>query len=239
MAAIQQPVIVVLDSDSDNNATAVTGGGDSRESENDGVITEIGSSSSSLVAEMKIVPFVKKLYEMIEVKDEAKTKSLVRWSSTGTSFIVTNPHLFAAHVLPIYFKYKHLHNFVRQLNRYGFKRIKSEQWEYCHEYFQKGKLHLMKYIKNKRQPTSMAKMKKNPTTSTVDYRQMKVEIMTLKKKLQGLEEKLASLNGDTSPKKEVHDVQANPDFDVHVHGLRHSKRSLHKPPWHGDYVKHY
>lgn len=98
-------VVVVLDSDSGEDA----GGGDSRGNDGD---TKSGRQS---VDEMEIAPFVRIVYNMLEGKDETKTKSLMRWSSTGASFIVTDPILFADQLLPIYFRHKNLNSFCHQL----------------------------------------------------------------------------------------------------------------------------
>lgn len=103
-AKLQAAEVVVLDSDSGEDA----GGGDSRE--NDGI--------TKLVDEMEIAPFVKIVYKMLEGKDETKTKSLMRWSSSGDSFIVTDPISFADQLLPIYFRHKNLNSFCHQLTNY-------------------------------------------------------------------------------------------------------------------------
>eukprot|EP00936_MAST-01D_sp_MAST-1D-sp1_P001661 g1661.t1 len=51
----------------------------------------------------------------------------IRWSSAGTSFILTKPKLFEVEVLPLYFKHKSCTSFVRQLHYYGFQSVVSAQ----------------------------------------------------------------------------------------------------------------
>ncbi|KAI3456342.1 hypothetical protein Pfo_013005 [Paulownia fortunei] len=189
--------IVVLDSDGSESHDG--GAAKSRGA-------SIGSTYSSCVSR-PIPPFLLKIYDMLG-NDEAN--SVVSWSCTGTSFVITNPHLFAANVLPIYFRHRNFQSFVTQLNSYGFKKISWEQWEYKNEYFRKGERHLLKNIKRRNQmphrfqPTSDIEpsvdasslsnnMEKELEILMKDHDLLKVEIMKLKQKQEILEEKIASL----------------------------------------------
>ena len=64
--------------------------------------------------------FLTKLWQLVNEGD----KALVSWSSDGTSFIVRDQNQFAKKVLPNYFKHQKMNSFVRQLNMYGFKKVK-------------------------------------------------------------------------------------------------------------------
>lgn len=124
--------IVVLDSDA--SETDIINGAESGS----------GRAGRSSCVSRALPPFLLKIYDMLG-NDE--TNSLISWSSTGNSFVVTNPQLFAVNVLPIYFKHRNFQSFITQLNSYGFKKISWEQWEYKNEYFRKGEKHLLKNIK--------------------------------------------------------------------------------------------
>lgn len=72
----------------------------------------------------------------------------------GTTFVVKDVDRFAAEAIPEYFKHKNFQSFVRQLNIYGFRKIKNENlriedkpeakfWKFGHEHFQQGRFELL------------------------------------------------------------------------------------------------
>lgn len=101
--------IVVLDSDGSESRVD---GGEHGAAKTGGVA--INGSCSSCKSR-PIPPFLQKIYDMLG-NDEIN--SVVSWSCTGTSFVIKNPHLFAANVLPIYFRHNNFPNFITQLNSY-------------------------------------------------------------------------------------------------------------------------
>jgi len=66
-----------------------------------------------------VCTFVKKCYEIVNSR---KTDSIVSWTADGTSFVVHDPQRCASEILPRYFKHANLMSWVRQLNKYGFRR---------------------------------------------------------------------------------------------------------------------
>ncbi|CAI5724936.1 unnamed protein product [Hyaloperonospora brassicae] len=65
--------------------------------------------------------FLEKTYELL-----ARCPSEVAsWTAQGDSFVVKQPTAFAAHVIPTYFKHCKFSSFVRQLNLYGFKKVRT------------------------------------------------------------------------------------------------------------------
>ena len=69
------------------------------------------------------LPFVWKLYEMLEGVEKCGEDDIVSWVESGKAFKVHNHQKFLENVIPIYFKIKHYKSFQRQLNYYGFTRI--------------------------------------------------------------------------------------------------------------------
>merc|ERR1719273_2816397 len=66
--------------------------------------------------------FVKKTYVMINTCDE----SIAQWSSDGSSFIIKNPERLSNTIIPQYFNHSNFQSFVRQLNVYGFTKIRHK-----------------------------------------------------------------------------------------------------------------
>ena len=82
------------------------------------------------------------------------------WAEDGESFVVKNVEKFSTSVLPQYFKHSNFSSFARQLNFYGFRKLKAEPIltadydartasyvRFYHEHFQKGKPELLVHIK--------------------------------------------------------------------------------------------
>ena len=82
------------------------------------------------------------------------------WAEDGESFVVKNVEKFATNILPQYFKHSNFSSFARQLNFYGFRKLKAEPIltadydartasyvRFYHEHFQRGKPELLVHIK--------------------------------------------------------------------------------------------
>ncbi|ODV85435.1 hypothetical protein CANARDRAFT_178831, partial [[Candida] arabinofermentans NRRL YB-2248] len=101
--------------------------------------------------------FVKKLFQMLEENSYA---SIVRWSDTGDSFVITDTNEFTKEVLPRHFKHSNFASFVRQLNKYDFHKVKISNdlkmryqieniWEFKHPDFQQHNKESLENIKRK------------------------------------------------------------------------------------------
>ena len=68
-------------------------------------------------------PFIAKLYSLVNSKEYSK---YVGWteSNDGKSFTIKDTVLFSSEVLPKHFKHANLSSFVRQLNIYGFHKVR-------------------------------------------------------------------------------------------------------------------
>jgi len=100
--------------------------------------------------------FLTKTYHMIDRCDG----DIATWSNTGDNFVVKNVEKFACTILPMYFKHSNFSSFARQLNFYGFRKLKAEPIltadydartasyvRFFHEKFQKDKPELLYFIK--------------------------------------------------------------------------------------------
>mmetsp|Transcript_12324 Transcript_12324/g.18917 ORF Transcript_12324/g.18917 Transcript_12324/m.18917 type:complete len:519 (-) Transcript_12324:415-1971(-) len=102
--------------------------------------------------------FLQKTYHMIDTSPP----QIATWSSDGQTFIVKNTHLFETTIIPQFFKHSKFSSFVRQLNFYGFRKIRFENslkidlerektqrnfWRFKHENFRRGRKDLLREIK--------------------------------------------------------------------------------------------
>ena len=86
------------------------------------------------------LPFLWKVYEMLEDVETTGQTNIVSWSSDGKSFKVHQVQPFIADVIPKYSKLSKYKSFQRQLYFYGFTRINSgpHKGAYHHPKFLRG-----------------------------------------------------------------------------------------------------
>ncbi|XP_003417218.1 heat shock factor protein 4 isoform X2 [Loxodonta africana] len=101
--------------------------------------------------------FLGKLWALV---GDPGTDHLIRWSPSGTSFLVSDQNRFAKEVLPQYFKHSNMASFVRQLNMYGFRKVVSieqggllrperDHVEFQHPSFVRGHEQLLERVRRK------------------------------------------------------------------------------------------
>ncbi|CAN0458735.1 unnamed protein product [Ectocarpus sp. 12 AP-2014] len=96
--------------------------------------------------------FLRKTFEMVSACSKSDGENLACWSPTGETFIVKHPDAFSSVIIPKFFKHSKFSSFVRQLNFYGFRKVKSNAsgagvnskwWEFKHDLFHRDKSHLL------------------------------------------------------------------------------------------------
>lgn len=175
-----------------------------------------------------IVPlFLLKTYSILETVPT----SIISWSVAGDSFIVRDVEKFSDQVIPAHFKHSKFSSFVRQLNFYGFRKVKgklsgsnkSEQnlWEFRHPYFLKG------------QPEMLTEIKRSSShgddDSHIGHMSNSGEVLELRQQVSKLNDKIDSLSkivadmqviiqryqqGETASKSPVSVVNAMPTLDA-------------------------
>lgn len=116
-------------------------------------------------------------------------EDVATWSENGDNFVVKNVEKFASKVLPLYFKHSNFSSFARQLNFYGFRKLRSDPILTCdvdprtacyvrfyHEKFQRDKPDLLHHIKR---------------ATKTDQQNNKDDVDTLKHEVAQLKEGLA------------------------------------------------
>jgi hypothetical protein len=87
------------------------------------------------------IPFPIKLHVMLEDMARGGSQNIVSWQPHGKAFRVHQPEVFAGTIIPRYFKLTKYKSFQRQLNLYGFHRIRKglDKGAYCHTLFIRNK----------------------------------------------------------------------------------------------------
>ncbi|CAD8207801.1 unnamed protein product [Paramecium pentaurelia] len=99
--------------------------------------------------DIKQVPsFLIKLYDILESEQAA-----IFWNKEGTTFLIQDIGQLTDQILPLNFKHRNFQSFLRQLNMYGFKKLKNKQGknEFVHQYFRKGIKNNLLKIKRRNQ----------------------------------------------------------------------------------------
>jgi HSF-type DNA-binding len=112
---------------------------------------------------------------------------VIAWSSSGNSFTVLDVKRFETETLPNYFNHGNFSSFIRQLNFYGFQKLRSdpdlqkhtEHIRFAHECFRRGHPELLKKIHRTTAPKQTAELQENH----VENLQQKVEMLQQKIKV--------------------------------------------------------
>jgi hypothetical protein len=93
--------------------------------------------------------FLRKVFSMIGSCPPA----VGGWSSHGETFVIKDADKFAEEIIPTAFKHSKFSSFVRQLNFYGFRKVRPDAvsqahwWEFRHPYFKRDEPELIAKIK--------------------------------------------------------------------------------------------
>lgn len=169
--------------------------------------------------------FVKKLFQMLQ---EDTYKDVVRWTSSGDSFVVINTTEFTKEILPRHFKHSNFASFVRQLNKYDFHKVKipneekqnyeygEDAWEFKHPDFRINDRESLENIKRKSSKKSSLNYNPNVANSgsSVDsfgYQNLKDEMDNLRLENKSLKQDISVLH--TKYKTLVENIVSLKSFD--------------------------
>lgn len=150
----------------------------------------------------EIPVFLKKTYHMIDSCDP----SVATWSPDGRTFLVKDPEVFASDIIPQFFKHNNFSSFVRQLNFYGFRKIKNDTvrihdeddeshkyWKFKHESFLRGRPDLLKEIRKSSQINAAEQEEVDRLKEEVTY--LKGEMGKLSSIVQQMSQTIQQMNG--------------------------------------------
>jgi len=150
--------------------------------------------------------FLRKSFALIE-DCSANYPETASWTPKGDTFVVKDPVTFAAKNIPQFFKHNNFSSFVRQLNFYGFRKIKSDSilnthrankvmdnsriepsrwWEFRHDKFQAGRPELISEIRRSNGIDGGIDQK--------DFSNLQEEVSTLRDRLHHMEATVDHLN---------------------------------------------
>jgi len=145
--------------------------------------------------------FLKKTYHMIDTCDP----TIATWSSDGRTFVVKDIDIFAAEIIPQFFKHNNFSSFVRQLNFYGFRKIKNDTvrihddeeeaqkyWKFKHEFFLRGRPDLLKEIRKSSQINAADQQEVDKLKEEVHY--LKGELENLSSIVQQMAQTIRQMN---------------------------------------------
>lgn len=106
-----------------------------------------------------------KLYRVLADAEKDGNEGIISFCSQGRAFFILRPEEFTKKIMPKYFTTTRMASFQRQLNIYGFRRIKEghNKGAYFHEFFIKGKKALC--LKIKRHKSSEGLLSLDPLTN--------------------------------------------------------------------------
>ena len=151
-------------------------------------------------------------------------------SDDGETFVVKQPKIFESKIIPQFFKHNKFSSFVRQLNFYGFRKIKfsdtikidteleaetANYWRFRHEKFLKGRPELLVDIKrsNSTSVTEKGKGSKTPNEPKEDITGLKNEVDVLKDRIAQMTQDIDALTGLVQNVSLTGVKQENPSTD--------------------------
>jgi hypothetical protein len=99
-----------------------------------------------------------RLYSMLqELSSTGMLSDIVKWSTTGDSFVILKPKEFTKSLLPQYFRTHKFSSFQRQINAYGFTKLnlyacQDDYHVYYHKHFLRGNIDRLSLVKRKYSP---------------------------------------------------------------------------------------
>jgi hypothetical protein len=162
-----------------------------------------------------IPKFLTKTFDLLEGRNYPHA---IEWYNKGSSILIKNSLEFEK-ILPRFFKHKKIASFIRQLNLYGFKKVKNNQNQfiYYNPKFQSGKRNLLKMMKRKTETSSLTFENESEDTEELEladenrelkklHKEAAIRINTLETKLKEIAEQNLLL-AEIAMKKENEIIQ--------------------------------
>lgn len=157
--------------------------------------------------------FLRNTHDMITFCDRSRP-SVASWGNNGTYVIIYDQEALTKEVFPAYFKHSNFKSFARQLNFYGFRKIKSKDKECCiyhHEYFQINRADLLPHIQRQtnenhshdNHPRANAKISTTTIVNPDEVNELKDKVNTLTTTVTALTTTVSSLHQEIAGLKSL------------------------------------
>lgn len=106
--------------------------------------------------------FPRRLYKMLQFESGSQSRNIISWSESGEAFRIADVSIFSSVILPLYFRTSKFSSFQRNLNLYGFSKIRRgpDTDMYAHPAFLRGKPELLSQLSKNKHSTRISKAKK-------------------------------------------------------------------------------
>mmetsp|Transcript_9904 Transcript_9904/g.17535 ORF Transcript_9904/g.17535 Transcript_9904/m.17535 type:complete len:223 (+) Transcript_9904:71-739(+) len=166
-------------------------------------------SDTSVKRKSLLNKFLTKTYFMID----ACPPDIGGWSHGGTSFQILDTNRFENECLPKYFNHNKWSSFVRQLNFYGFQKLRGEpdlqmhtsSVRFAHEYFRKG------------QPELLSKIKRSTSQKPDTIEGSQIE--TMQRQIEILQKQVRYLEKTMDEKVEQARMSVTQGYKAHIRNL--------------------
>jgi hypothetical protein len=156
--------------------------------------------------------------------DQSNDPSVLAWSTGGTSFTINDYKRLELEYLPKYFNHSKFSSFQRQLNFYGFQKLRGEPdlqvhtdtVRFSHEFFLKGRPDLLHKIQR-----STAQLI-NPSTSQVQESQVEA----MQQQITMLQEKVRSMERTMDEKVKEVRASVTDEYLAHIQKLEASYSAI-------------
>jgi len=110
--------------------------------------------------------FPHKLYSMLEYSSDSEQTTAISWTHSGTAFLIHDSEILMQDIVPKFFSQTQFRSFTRQLNLWGFSRIKTSEVDgWTHPHFARGYIDGLKNVKRTEVKGISSKVKSKSRTT--------------------------------------------------------------------------
>jgi len=162
--------------------------------------------------------FPRRLYKMLQSESGRSSPDMISWSESGGAFRIANVSIFSSLVLPMYFRTSKFSSFQRNLNLYGFHKIRRgpDTDMYAHPAFLRGRPELLSQLKKSTHTTADNKTRPPPKLEPVPLMDDPKVSQHVKENVEKCDEELMTIRM-VSPYSSRDELRQHNIFSTHGH----------------------